>query len=141
MIMTKSLADELMNALACVAISANGGIALDENGEPTISPENLELINTYARNKFVEICNEWVAEMREEWVIENDEEDKTTKSLNPTCPHCGEELTLCTLPDVDCDENTVSVETEYECTKCGKAYIFRREGKVTEWDDPIIEEE
>ena len=61
--------------------------------------------------------------------------------LNPLCPNCGEELTLYALPDVDCNENIVSVETEYECMECGKAYIFRTEGKVTEWSDPIIEEE
>ena len=60
--------------------------------------------------------------------------------LNPLCPHCGEELTLCALPDVDCTEDTVSVETECECFRCGKNYIFRTEGKVTKWSDPIIEE-
>ena len=137
MIMTNVLAEALLNDLACVAISANGGAEVDENGEATVSPENLELINTYARNKFVEICNEWEELMGEKWTIK----EKSSAPTSPTCPHCGEELTLCALPDVDCDENTVSVETEYECTKCGKAYIFRREGKVTEWDDPIIEEE
>lgn len=137
MIMTQELANELMNVLACVAISANGGVETDENGEVIVSPENLELINTYARNKFVEICNEWEEFMGEKWVVE----EKSSDPTSPTCPHCGEELTLCTLPDVDCDEDTVSVETEYECTNCGKAYIFRTEGKVTEWSDPIIEEE
>lgn len=137
MIMTNVLAEALLNDLACVAISANGGAEVDENGEATISPENLELINTYARNKFVEICNEWEELMHEKWQIE----EKSSAPTSPTCPHCGEELTLCTLPDVDCDEDTVSVETEYECTNCGKAYIFRTEGKVTEWSDPIIEEE
>lgn len=137
MIMTNVLAEALLNDLACVAISANGGAEVDENGEATVSPENLELINTYARNKFVEICNEWEEFMGEKWQIE----EKSSAPTSPTCPHCGEELTLCALPDVDCDEDTVSVETEYECTKCGKAYIFRTEGKVTEWGDPIIEEE
>ena len=60
--------------------------------------------------------------------------------LNPLCPNCGKELTLYNLPEVDCTEDIVSVETEYECTKCGKSYTFRTEGKVTEWSEPIIEE-
>ena len=136
MIMTNILAEALLNDLACVAISANGGAEVDENGEATISPEHLELINTYARNKFVEICNEWEEFMHEKWVIE----DKPIKPASPICPHCNEELTLSALPDVDCTEDTVSVETEYECAKCGKSYVFRTEGKATEWSNPIIEE-
>ena len=136
MIMTNVLVEALLNDLACVAISANGGAEVDENGEATVSPENLELINTYARNKFVEICNEWEELMGEKWQIE----EKSSAPTSPTCPHCGEELTLCTLPDVDCDENTVSVETECECFRCKKNYIVRTEGKVTKWSDPIIEE-
>lgn len=137
MIMTNVLAEALLNDLACVAISANGGAEVDENGEARISPENLELISTYARNKFVEICHEWEELMHEKWVIKEKSPDPTS----PICPHCKAELTLCALPDVDCTEDTVSVETEYECTKCGKAYVFRTEGKVSEWSDTIIEEE
>ena len=135
--MTNILAKSLLDDLACLAISANGGAELDENGEVVASPEKLELIGTYARNKFVEICNEWEEVMGEKWQIE----EKTSAPTSPTCPHCEKELTLCALPEVDCSEDTVSVETEYECTKCGKAYVFRTEGKVTEWSDPVIEEE
>lgn len=137
MIMTSTLAQALLDNLGCVAISANGGAEVDENGEATVSPEHLELINTYARTKFVEICKEWEEFMGEEWTIQED----PPKPTSPICPHCNEELTLCTLPEVDCAEDTVSVETEYECTNCGKSYIFRTEGKVAEWSDPIIEEE
>lgn len=122
--MTWELANELMNALACVAISANGGAEVDEHGEARVSPENLELINTYARNKFVEICDEWEELMGEKWAIE----EKSSNPTSPTCPNCGEELTLYNLPEVDCKE--------YECTKCGKSYA----GKVIESSEPATEE-
>ena len=68
--MTFKCADELMTALACVAISANGGCPTDENGEPSFTADQLEAVNGYARRKFVEICEEWEDEMGEAWEIE-----------------------------------------------------------------------
>jgi hypothetical protein len=68
--MTFKCADELMTALACVAISANGGCPVDENGEPTMTAEQLEMVNEYAKRKFVEICEEWEELTDEEWEIE-----------------------------------------------------------------------
>lgn len=68
--MTFKCADELMTALACVAISANGGCPVDENGEPNMTEEQLEMVNEYAKRKFVEICEEWEEEMDEDWEIE-----------------------------------------------------------------------
>lgn len=137
MIMAQKLANELTNCLYCLAISAYGEIA----GNPDLPVTASEACEIWARVKFSELCDEWATFVGKEWRIVPDEEDKTTKYLNPLCPHCSAELTLCTLPEIDCTEDTVSVETEYECTKCGKNYIFRTEGKVTEWSEPIIEEE
>ena len=125
MTMTRELANELMNALACIAIAAKGGAEIDEHGELRVSPESLEDINAYARNKFVEICNEWEEFRNEKWTIE----DKPTEPTSPTCPNCGEELTF-----------TISVETKYDCTKCG-SHIFCTEGKIFERSEPIIEKE
>ena len=68
--MTFKCADELMTALACVAISANGGCPVDENGEPNMTKEQMEMVNEYAKRKFVEICEEWEEEMGEDWEIE-----------------------------------------------------------------------
>lgn len=68
--MTFKCADELMTALACVAISANGGCPTDENGESTISAEQLKKVNEYAKRKFIEICDEWEVLMDEAWEIE-----------------------------------------------------------------------
>lgn len=68
--MTFKCADELMTALACVAISANGGCPVDENGEPNMTEKQMEMVNEYAKRKFVEICEEWEEEMGEDWEIE-----------------------------------------------------------------------
>lgn len=69
--MTFKCADELMTALACVAISASGGCPVDENGEPTMTEEQLKEVNEYAKRKFVEICEEWEELTDEEWEIED----------------------------------------------------------------------
>lgn len=68
--MTFKCADKLITALACVAISANGGCPVDENGEPNMTEEQLEKVNEYAKRKFVEICEEWEELTGEEWEIE-----------------------------------------------------------------------
>lgn len=72
--MTQKLATDLMDILAAVAISANGGISIDENGEPDITEEQIELVNEYSRNTFTTILKQWEETMGEEWEIEfNDE--------------------------------------------------------------------
>lgn len=68
--MTFKCADELMTALACVAISANGGCPVDKNGDPCMTEEQLEMVNEYAKRKFVEICEEWEELTDEVWEIE-----------------------------------------------------------------------
>lgn len=37
--MTNKLANDLMDCLACVAVSANGGCPINERGEPCLSEE------------------------------------------------------------------------------------------------------
>ena len=68
--MTKALAEQLQDTLACIAISANGGCHIDENGEPFLEDDEIELIETYARHKFIKILNEWEDLKGEEWDIE-----------------------------------------------------------------------
>lgn len=77
MTMTQELANELMNALACIAISAKGGAEIDEHGELRVSPEKLKLAQTYARSKFIEICDEWEETMGEKWIIRSESEKFT----------------------------------------------------------------
>ena len=60
--------------------------------------------------------------------------------LFPICPNCGEHLELDNLPEVDCNEETVSIETTYWCDHCKKEFVFRTEGKIAEWGDTVIEE-
>lgn len=62
--MTKKLADELMNNLACVAISANGSLP--------VTQEEKDKISQYAINKFLEIMKEWELCMDEKWEISLD---------------------------------------------------------------------
>lgn len=72
--MTQKLAIDLMDILAAVAISANGGVSIDENGKPDITNEQIELINEYSKNTFTTILKQWEETMGEEWEIEfNDE--------------------------------------------------------------------
>lgn len=57
------------------------------------------------------------------------------------CPHCKDELTLITLPELaDVSHESVAVELEYECVSCGKAYVVRAESKVAQWSW-VMEEE
>lgn len=72
--MTNKLANDLMDCLACVAISANGGCPMDEHGEPCISEEQMEAVNTYAREAFCAILGQWEDLTGEEWEIEEADE-------------------------------------------------------------------
>ena len=81
MIMTEKLANEIMDNLACLAISAMGTEGQIEgwekdNGEdvPIFKEEYIQKVSDYAREKFVEICSEWAWKMGKPFsIIPNDE--------------------------------------------------------------------
>ena len=65
MIMTKKLADQLMETLMCVAISATGGV--DPNN---IDEKQMEYCGVYANTTFVELLEAWEELTGKEWEIE-----------------------------------------------------------------------
>ena len=76
MVMTQKLANEIMDNLACLAISAMGTEGQierweeDENEDvPIFKEEYTRKVLTYAREKFVEICAEWEQEMGEDFRV------------------------------------------------------------------------
>lgn len=76
MVMTEKLANEIMDNLACLAISAMGtegqieGWEKDEGEDvPIFKEEYTRKVLTYAREKFVEICDEWEQEMGEAFQV------------------------------------------------------------------------
>ena len=76
MVMTEKLANEIMDNLACLAISAMGtegqieGWEKDEGEDvPIFKEEYTRKVLTYAREKFVEICAEWEREMGETFQV------------------------------------------------------------------------
>ena len=80
MTMTEKLANEIMDNLACLAISAMGtegqieGWEKDEGEDvPIFKEEYIRRVLDYSREKFVEICAEWEQEMGEKFrVIPNE---------------------------------------------------------------------
>lgn len=80
MTMTEKLANEIMDNLACLAISAMGTEGQIEGWEkddgedvPIFKEEYIRRVLDYAREKFVEICVEWEQEMGEDFrVIPNE---------------------------------------------------------------------
>lgn len=62
--MTWKLAESLMNDFACLAISANGGVPAEG-----LSDEQMEQVQTYARETFNRICSEWEEFTGKEWDI------------------------------------------------------------------------
>lgn len=73
--MTNKLANTLMDSLACVAISANGGARVDEDGNIIVTNEDLQKVSKYAQKTFLEILTPWEELMGEEWEIEEDEDE------------------------------------------------------------------
>lgn len=73
--MTNKLAKTLMDSLACVAISANGGVKTDEDGNIIVTDEDLQTVAEYARKTFHEILTPWEELMGEEWEIEANEDE------------------------------------------------------------------
>lgn len=65
MIMTKKLADQLMETLMCVALSATGGV----NPE-NINQNQMEYANEYANATFVNLLEEWEGLTGKKWGIE-----------------------------------------------------------------------
>ena len=68
MVMTKKLANQLLDTLACVAISATGGAIQDANGH--FNQEQIEFAQEYARQAFYNILDAWEEPMDKEWSIE-----------------------------------------------------------------------
>lgn len=76
MVMTEKLANEIMDNLACLAISAMGTEGQIEGWEkdkgediPIFNEEYVRKVMDYARAKFVEICAEWEQEMGEDFQV------------------------------------------------------------------------
>ena len=67
MIMTEKLANQLMDCLACVAISATGGIIQNENGD--FNQEQMDFVEKYAKETFYNILEAWEESMEKEWDI------------------------------------------------------------------------
>jgi len=63
--MTETLANTLMDALACVALSATGGVDPDN-----INDEQVEYAQEYARKTFCELLDAWEESTGKEWDIE-----------------------------------------------------------------------
>ena len=68
MVMTEKLANELMDVLVCVALSATGGVDPDN-----IDEEQVEYAQEYAKNTFCELLNAWEELTGKEWDIEVEE--------------------------------------------------------------------
>lgn len=68
MVMTEKLANQLLDTLACVAISATGGAIQDTNGH--FNQEQIEFAQEYARQAFYNILGAWEDAMGKEWSIE-----------------------------------------------------------------------
>ena len=67
MIMTKKLADRLIETLMCVAISATGGVDPDN-----IDEEQMEYCEEYAKNAFCELLEAWEELTGEKWEIKEE---------------------------------------------------------------------
>lgn len=74
--MTNKLANTLMDTLACVAISANGGAKVDEDGNIIVTDEDLQNVAEYVRKTFHAILAPWEDLMGEEWEIEEGDDDE-----------------------------------------------------------------
>ena len=73
MTMTQKLANQLMDTLACVAISAMGGVIQHEDG--SFDQEQMDYAQEYARNTFCELLEAWEEMMGQKWNITAEEEE------------------------------------------------------------------
>lgn len=67
MVMTEKLANQLMDDLMCVAISATGGAIQDANGH--FNQEQMEFAQAYVRQTFCDILEAWEDQMGKKWDI------------------------------------------------------------------------
>lgn len=67
MFMKEKLANQLMDTLTCVAISATGGIIQDANGN--FNQEQINFVEKYARETFYIILETWEESTGKEWDI------------------------------------------------------------------------
>lgn len=67
MVMTEKLANQLMDTLMCVVISATGGAIQDANGN--FNQEQMEFAQEYARQTFCDILGAWEDQMGKKWNI------------------------------------------------------------------------
>jgi hypothetical protein len=74
--MTSTLANELMNNLACLAFSAMGGVPIDKNGDLDIPEELIEKVSEYAKTTFVQLCEEWENATGKVWNITTDTDEE-----------------------------------------------------------------
>ena len=74
--MTQKLANDLMDCLTCLAISALGGAHIDENGEPFVPDVLLDAATNYARSTFINLTDALAENAGEEWEIIPTEEDE-----------------------------------------------------------------
>ena len=68
MYMTKKLADALLDALACLAISAIGGDPFDER--------TIVIAEKYSRDTFCELCNDMEKDLGKTWVVIDEDEEQ-----------------------------------------------------------------
>lgn len=74
--MTQKLADELMDCLTCLAISALDGVRIDENGEPYVPDVLMDAATSYARSTFINLTDSLAKDTGEEWEIIPTEEEE-----------------------------------------------------------------
>ena len=67
MIMTNTLANQLMETLACVALSATGGVDPDN-----INQKQMEYAENYAKETFCNLLGAWEELTGEKWEIEEE---------------------------------------------------------------------
>ena len=67
MIMTEKLANQLIDDLVLVALSATGGVIQDSNGN--FNQEQIDFACEYARQAFSEILEAWEEKTGKEWGI------------------------------------------------------------------------
>lgn len=68
MYMTKKLADALLDALACLAISAIGGDPFDKR--------TIAIAEKYSRDTFCELCDDMEKDLGKTWVVIDEDEDE-----------------------------------------------------------------
>lgn len=67
--MTETLANQLMDDLACLWISANDALVKDRNGEPTLTVSDAEEMEKWTKNTFLALTNYWEEKHGKEWII------------------------------------------------------------------------